>query len=259
MNLRISINLITMLSVVMLSALVPSNAHANGDSQRRSSDQAATRQGLPGRRISGGTRSPGAQCVAADAQPLVAIIPDSNIGLTTKASPTLWFSVPAVHSTRHLEFGLLNQDNELIYQTQLSAPGQAGLVGIDLAKLNQAPTLETDKAYRWFLAVVCNNNNRSEDLWVDGWVQRTEQSSSLIDALASVSSSEMAQLYLEHGLWQESVDQILTDSLAQTNEFVDQSDWNWLLTAAGLESVAVTATPMIVPAVELQEIAQQRL
>ena len=102
-----------------------------GAAQAAEADQ--VRQGLPGRRISGASRLPTA--CAHSANPLVAIVPESNLGTTAVAAPALWLSVPEVTREKQLEFYLFGTQEEIIYQTSFVLEPTANLVGLDLGGL----------------------------------------------------------------------------------------------------------------------------
>lgn len=141
----------------------------------QAADEDQVRQGLPGRRISGASRLPSSAC-AQNAEPLVAIIPENNLGETTVAKPTLWLSVPNVTSPKQLKFYLFNTQDEIIYQTSLIISPTADLVGLDLGAMPNAPKLEIDQRYRWAASIICNPDNHSENISVEGWVDRVESS-----------------------------------------------------------------------------------
>ncbi|MGD1855956.1 MAG: DUF928 domain-containing protein [Leptolyngbyaceae cyanobacterium] len=138
-------------------------------------EEEPVRQGLPGRRISGASRLPTSAC-APNSEPLVAIVPETNLGATAVAEPTLWLSVPNVAVTKQMEFYLFNTQDEIIYQTSFWVKPTADLVGLDLAAMANAPKLEVDQRYRWAASIVCNPNNHSENISVEGWVDRIENS-----------------------------------------------------------------------------------
>ncbi|MEM7064323.1 MAG: DUF928 domain-containing protein [Cyanobacteria bacterium P01_B01_bin.77] len=140
-------------------------------------DNEQVHQGLPGRRISGASRLPSSAC-AQDAGPLVAIVPETNLGTTAVAEPILWLSVPDVASAKQLEFYLFDAQDEIIYQTSFTVEPSTELVGLDLGTMTHAPKLEVDRRYRWAASIVCNPNNRSENISVEGWVDRVEASNS---------------------------------------------------------------------------------
>lgn len=74
------------------------------------------RQGLPGRRISGGTRR---ECTSA--QPVIALNPASNMGLTMSDRLSVHFILPKFKKAYSVEFRLRNSQGETLYKTSLKA------------------------------------------------------------------------------------------------------------------------------------------
>lgn len=142
----------------------------------QATEEEPVRQGLPGRRISGASRLPVSACLQ-NTTPLVAIVPETNLGTTAVANPTLWLSLPEVASAKQLEFYLFNAEEEIIYQTSVMVEPTVDLVGLDLSMMTNAPKLEINHRYRWAASMVCNPDNRSENISVEGWVDRIEASS----------------------------------------------------------------------------------
>ncbi|ESA39107.1 hypothetical protein N836_28950 [Leptolyngbya sp. Heron Island J] len=139
----------------------------------QANEEEPVRQGLPGRRISGASRLPTSAC-AQTTTPLVAIVPETNLGTTAVAKPTLWLSVPEVRSAKQLDFYLFNTQEEIIYQTSLIVKPTADILGLDLSTMANAPNLEVNQRYRWAASMVCNPDNHSENIAVEGWVDRVE-------------------------------------------------------------------------------------
>ena len=161
------------------------------------------RQGLPGRRISGGSRSPNTACLATPSQPVVALMPKSNLVFTVSEHPTFWFSLPAVSLDRTLEFGLYDSSGERLYTRTFSPPENAKVTSLSLPD-TFAP-LAVDKDYRWYLSVVCNQESRAEDLVVTGWIRRVQPSSSLGERLAVATDKERLAIYKESALWYDAI------------------------------------------------------
>ncbi|MBE9067951.1 DUF928 domain-containing protein [Leptolyngbya cf. ectocarpi LEGE 11479] len=182
-------------------------------------DNEQVHQGLPGRRISGASRLPSSAC-AQNAGPLVAIVPETNLGTTATAEPTLWLRVPDVASAKQLEFYLFNAQDKIIYQTSFTVDPSAELVGLDLGVMTHAPKLEVDQRYRWAASIVCNPNNRSENISVEGWVDRVE-----------VSNSDSNRLWYDHlGL--------LVEELQRYPHNQDVlSQWQTLMASARLDQI----------------------
>lgn len=159
----------------------------------------APRQGLPGRRISGGSRSPNAACLTTPDQPVVALMPKNNLGLTLKEHPTFWFAVPGINPHKELEFGLFDAAGNLLHQQSMTVPESAGITKITLPAT--APALATDTDYRWYLSVVCDPSSRAEDLVVTGWVRRVEAETGLLQQLSTATLQEQLSLYENSELW----------------------------------------------------------
>lgn len=182
-------------------------------------DEDQVRQGLPGRRISGASRLPSSAC-AQNAEPLVAIVPETNLGKTAVAEPTLWISVPEVQTAKQLEFYLFNTQDEIIYQTNLIVEPSADLVGLDLSTMVNAPKLEVDQRYRWAASIVCNPANRSENISVEGWVDRVAPST-----------------VEEQGLWYDHLG-VLVEQLQHQPQNQDVlSQWQRLMASARLDKI----------------------
>ena len=153
------------------------------------------RQGLPGRRISGGSRSPNTACLLDDAhskaaQKVIAIAPESNLNQTATARPTFWFALPAINPDRSIEFSLVDQAEETVHTQTLQPTGRAGLTAITLPAT--ALELDENQTYKWHLSVVCDRASRATDLVVWGWIERTTGQSAWNDRLTA-----LANLYRE--------------------------------------------------------------
>ena len=57
------------------------------------------------------------------------------------------------------------------YSKKFELTNRAGIVGIQIP--NSAPALEQGKNYIWNLAIICDADNRSQDITVDSWITRT--------------------------------------------------------------------------------------
>ncbi|NEQ50673.1 MAG: DUF928 domain-containing protein [Leptolyngbya sp. SIO3F4] len=201
------------------------------------------RQGLPGRRISGASRLPTSAC-AYNADPLVAIVPETNLGTTAVAEPTLWLSVPEVRTAKQLEFRLFNTQDQIIYETSLTVEPTADLVGLDLGAMAGAPKLEVDQRYRWTASIICNVNSPSENISVEGWVDRV--------AVSQPDSTNSESI----DLWYDRLGLVVEELQRQPHNQDALSQWQTLMASARLDrivplsvdadSVEITSpTPMV--------------
>lgn len=197
------------------------------------------RQGLPGRRISGGSRSPSTTCLTTPDQPVIALMPEDNVGLTISEHPTLWFSLPAVNTDRSLEFGLFDQAGEMVYRKTLAASGEAGLTHLKLPE-TESP-LEIDTNYRWYLSVVCDPQSRSEDLFVTGWIKRVQPNSDISQQLTHATAQERLSLYETSALWYDALTTLI--ELRRNNPTAPElvQRWDTLLNSVNLSQALNTS------------------
>lgn len=243
-NLRSSLLNLAVGSLLSLTSLAVLSESSIADTQRNN-----VRQGLPGRRISGGSRSPSTACLTTPSQPVVALMPKSNLGITLSERPTFWFSLPAINPDRTLEFGLYDQSGELIYQESFNASGKAGISSLSLP--NTFTSLSAEKDYRWYLSVVCDPDSRSEDLVVTGWIRRVQSDNELSAQLANATPQERLLVYEASELWFETLTTLaeLRQTAQSDSDFdqlqVDahQIDEKWRGLLESIDLIQIAAVP----------------
>ncbi|MDX2214526.1 MAG: DUF928 domain-containing protein [Oculatellaceae cyanobacterium bins.114] len=191
--------------------------------------------GAPGNRESGASRS--APCATSD-RGLKALLPETNVGLTTEARPTFFAYIPP-SSAKTAEF-ILYEDgtDELIYSTALDITGESGIANISLPSDPNIPSLEVNKTYYWYFTVICDADDRSADMTVQGTIQRVPVSSDLARQLASASSQERPAIYAAAGIWQDALAALAALNRLEPNNPNVRSNWNSLLAAVGLQDIA---------------------
>lgn len=206
------------------------------------------RQGLPGRRISGGSRSPSTACLLDTSQPkenqkVVALTPENNLSRTVMAHPSFWFVLPAVNPNRNIEFSVMNQAEEIVYTQTLQPTGKAGLTAIALPKT--APDLDKNQTYQWHLSVVCDSTNRATDLAVWGWIERTAIAPSLQQKIAQANGQEQLALYEELMAWNDTLtalSHLYRDRTAANQDTAKlAAQWTALLASENLGQLPATA------------------
>ncbi len=206
-------------------------------------------RGAPPRTADGGSR--GCGLVKPGQKQLTALTPGKFLPLTVSEHPTFFWYVPS-SSAERLEFTLMDKtDSQVIYTTTIPLPSKPGIVGFTLPKAN-APALKIGKMYHWYLAMVCNSNDRTGDTVVDGWIERTSQSASLEQELKQANSlSKQAAVYANAGIWHEAVSTlaILRQKQPENPQLLDS--WEELLRSVELEQFAQE------PVVDTIEISQE--
>lgn len=159
-------------------------------------------RGAPPATAEGGTRGCGNYEEGAKA--LTPLIPEKFLALTVSEHPTFFWYVPGA-SEQTLEFTLLDKnDEEVIYQTTFAAPVKSGIVSLQLPSEN-VEALKTGEMYHWYLVTICDPNDRSGDLFVDGWIERTEATMELTAALEDAQADEIPSIYARNGIWHEAL------------------------------------------------------
>jgi hypothetical protein len=186
------------------------------------------RQGLPGRRISGGVRE--GNCFTDMNQSLVAIMPRNNLGKTAAVRPSFWFSLPATNNAG-VEFQLLDDTDELIYSAQIDPSNHGGLSEFQLPE--SAPELAIDRNYQWILSIGCSEASKFA---VKGWVRRVALAPSIAESLATASSEDRVVLYKSAGLWHEQVTELANLRRSNSADMDFQLEWAELIQSTGLTS-----------------------
>ncbi len=143
-------------------------------------------------------------------QELIALIPENLRGKTMNTSPTLYFSVPAITANTEIEFVLRDPQDKLVEKQTFSGRGQAGIMGLKLARLPRVSTSNSENTYHWYLSVICNQGDRADDIVVEGLLQPVALESNLQQQLATATLQERLKLYQTHDLWHESLDTLAT-------------------------------------------------
>lgn len=194
------------------------------------------RQGLPGRRISGGSRS---DCMAGSS-PIVALSSTTNLNKTTNEQVSLYFIVPALERNYPLRFSLRDSMGNRVHEALLNTAENQGTVGIQLPK----DTLQTDQDYRWYLSVVCDTQDPSQNDVLSGWIRQVGTSTAIelgetlhTEVYSVEAGLTLANRYQEAELWGDAI-----ATMVALREQFPQDDslyqaWNQLLQTLELESV----------------------
>lgn len=176
----------------------------------------------PGNRESGSTRS--TTCIDPEDE-LISLVPESLIGLTQSAYPTIYFYLPPTTSDR-LKFTLLNEaTNELVYEGRFSIKNDKGITSVSLPNNGVQSPLEVGSTYVWYISVICDELNPDENVVVEGQIQRVEAIST-----SSTNPADLPALYASEGLWFDAI-----DASAKLKQEGNTADWNALLTAVDLD------------------------
>ncbi len=116
------------------------------------------------------TAGAGTRGVGSGKARVAVLAPADHVGLTTRASPTLYWNLSEATTTR-IEITVVDDDAiEPVVSLSLPAPVAAGVHALDLESLGVV--LAPDKTYRWFVALVHDAHRRSKDELAEGTIER---------------------------------------------------------------------------------------
>lgn len=173
--------------------------------------------------------------------PLVPSTSD-NFGTTVAAYPTFMVYLPSTPSSankpQQVEFILLNEAGELIYQTTYQTQLSSGVISISLPENAGLPPLEVNENYQWFFSIIPESLAASPTQVADGWIRRVTPNSQLRNQLEQLSLQEQARLYAENEIWYDAVATLAQAYRTNPGDRSVQADWQQLLTAAGLQNIS---------------------
>jgi len=195
--------------------------------------------GLPSRREGGGTRG---NCLQGQ-YPLTALVPDTSFGQTVEVSPTLLWYVPQI-AAEAAEFVLLDENENEVYKTTFPIPETGGIVSLRLPPVTQAATgapiatsrLEANQYYHWYFSLICDPNDRSGDIFTEGWIQRIEPTATLVNQLGT--PSDRPRVLKQVGIWYDAIAASAALRQAEPNDQTYQNEWANLLETVGLAHLA---------------------
>lgn len=190
-------------------------------------------RGTPTTTIGGASR--GSACLK-EKKALKGLIPENKLGLTFAEHPTFYWSVPLT-TVKTAQLTLFTgQGKKVLYETNLTIPNKAGIISFTLPA--DAPPLEVGKTYHWYLSLICDDSDYSNNPRVEGWVERTKPESPLMEKLAKADLQKLPTLYAEAGIWYEALDSLVQLRRTQPNDLKTRLDWKQFLNSVGLNAIA---------------------
>lgn len=177
-------------------------------------------------------------CSYSTADKLVALLPAIEPVLTVEEYPTVFVSLPKT-SAKEAEFVLLSANKDkVLYEKTITLPSNPGIVSFSLPKDGSVPPLEIGKNYYWYFSVICNPQERADDLITEGHFQRIELSSKLASDLKNASLGDRPAIYAEAGIWYDAIKTLAELRRSSPNDVKISADWTELLKSVGLENIA---------------------
>ncbi len=177
-------------------------------------------------------------------QLLVALIPNTNNGLTVAARPSFWFYIPpTTEKTAEfiLEDASLNDRDPKRRLTSMQIDLTTTPAIVSLTPAATDPALEVDRDYTWGFSILCERNSANNPT-VRGKIRRVKPSPSLAAKLDKASPLEQVNLYAASGIWYDAVTKLasLRRDQAKDAKVTAQltAEWKELLQSVGLGAIA---------------------
>ena len=203
--------LTTGLAAAAIAAIwsVPPEALAQKDTPAGAHDDSPTPEpaykppprGAPGGRVGGASRGTVKATVPLPKIDLLA--PDGHTGLTTSATPTLYFFVSQpVDWPTQFTISTLTQPKPIL-EVNIAAPREAGVYSIRTA--DYPVRLEPGVLYTWSVSVILNPKARSRDIVASASLLRTAAEPAVEATLRAAPPDRRAALLAQAGLWYDAV------------------------------------------------------
>ncbi len=194
--------------------------------------------GRPGNREGAATRS---ACLSANT--LTALVPLSNLGLTTEGFPTFYWYVPqnnCLAEFRLVEVDPTTNNETVLYLSRMDLSGEARIVGLSLPKEGSLLPLKVGKEYFWDIGLVAPASaDDPPSNFVKGWVKRVEPSASLTAALQTAKGIARYEAYANAGLWYDALNTLVQLRQTTPNNPALNQAWSELLNSDAVELQAI--------------------
>jgi Domain of Unknown Function (DUF928) len=190
----------------------------------------------PGRRVGGATRGSCPTGQLPGQKPLTAIVPESEMGRTASAYPSIFLYVPSSPEQSKMEFELRDENENLIYRQEFLGHGQDGIYRIDIP--TYVTPLQEGKNYLWSFSLICSETDLAASSVVGGWINRIENSQSIQRKIQTASPSDRPEQYTEELLWYDLMTSLADLRQSDPNNPTFQNTWTNLLNEVGLNDLA---------------------
>ncbi len=161
-------------------------------------------RGAPATRVGGGTRSAGASAMT------LKVLAPIETGYTVQARPTIyWYVSETITNPVEITItgtGSLEEAAVPLLEITLQAPIKQGIHALRLEEHEMS--LKPDVEYQWFVAVVKNPDQRSDDLIAGGSIKRVAATQDVQVKLNESGQAMRAAIYAESGIWYDAIDQL---------------------------------------------------
>jgi hypothetical protein len=186
----------------------------------------------PGRRVGGATRG----TCPSGRKPLTAIIPQSELGRTVSAYPSIFLYVPSTPEKTKMEFELKDENENLLYKQEFLSTGKEGIYRIDIP--SYVTPLQEGENYLWSFTLICSSTDLAGSPVVGGWINRIENSQLVQRQIETAPPGDRPAEYTKKLLWYDLMGSLADLRQSEPNNLTFENIWEALLQEVGLEDLA---------------------
>jgi hypothetical protein len=229
---KISVATILLSTATAVALFSPAVYAQSSDAQKSEVTYKPPLRGAPLTRVGGGTRGVGNVLA-------VNVLAPGETGYTTQEKPTIyWFASQPVDQPVEITITStesLQDAAKPVLEITLQPPIAKGIHAFRLADHNIA--LKPGVEYQWFVAVVSNPAQRSNDVLAGGTIKRVTDSP-VQAQVKQASPAQLPSLYAEAGIWYDAIDQLSTQISANQSNRQLRERRAALLEQVGLKEAA---------------------
>jgi hypothetical protein len=146
-----------------------------------------------------------------------------------------------------VEFELQDKNSDSVYKSIFKTSGKPGILTLTLPTQAGLPPLKVGEDYNWSFTIICQPDERSRDITVEGWVRRVELNATLNNKLKQASPQQQVELYAQAEIWQDALATLVQLRRNYPNDAAIAANWERLLSSAGLNNIAQESV-VVIPA-----------
>jgi hypothetical protein len=168
-------------------------------------------EGLPGRRVGGGSRRCSIDGVNQPCPPILALVPSESLILAATDTPTLFLKFPKTDEQKVVQVELVVRDgsDRLVYEEIFILKDSGQIEGFEIGKNATFSGLVTGERYHWYLSVIHNPRDRAHDEVVEGWIRYQPLAPASSHRLNLAPPLEQAAIYEAEQRWPEAIETLI--------------------------------------------------
>ena len=215
-------------------AQAPAEAAKKGDAPAGTITYNAPLRGAPATRVGGGTRSAATKSVQ------LSVLAPSDTGFTTRDKPTIYWYVSETLQ-KPIELTIINNESleaasKPAFELTLQPPIARGVHAVSLE--SHGVVLKPGVEYQWFVALVDNAAQRSNDVIAGGTIKRVAETDAVRSRVKEASAASRPALYASAGIWYDAIDELSRLISAQPENRELRAQRAGLLEQVGLTEAA---------------------